>query len=132
MYLLGTDVLLEMLKKEPCPSVINWCSAMPSEQLYVSVLSIGVLRSKIESSGSLQQRSLLLCWVKSHLIKWFDENILPVDIKVAERWSDLFLFSGYKSAESLVAATAIEKNLILVTSEANQNIEGLKVFDPFI
>lgn len=132
MYLLGTDVLLEMLGKEPSSNAISWCNVIPPEHLYVSVLSMSILRSQIEASGSIQQRSLLMCWVKSHFMKWFDENILPVDLKVSERWSDLCLFQGYNSIESLVVATAVEKNLILVTSKSEYDVEGLKLFDPFI
>lgn len=132
MYLLGTDVLLDLFKKEPCTSVMEWCNAVSPEHLYISVLSVGMLRAKLGSTGSIQQRSILLCWLKSKFTKWFDVNIIPIDLKISERWSDLCLLRGYDAIDGLLAATAIEKNLVFVTSNAIDGIEGLKLFDPFI
>ena len=130
MYLLDNDVLLELLKKDPSENVTNWCTNVPSESLYISVLTLGMLKIKIEKTSSLQQRSLLNCWIQSHFIKWFGKNILPVDIKVAQRWGSFDLNS--EQVSSLIAATAVEYNFVLVTSLNSYKKDGLKLFNPFI
>ena len=133
MYLLDTDILFELFKNKPSENVVGWCNAVPSKSLYISVISLGILKNKIEKNSYIQQRSLLICWLQTHFIKWFGNNILPIDIKITQRWGDFcFLENDTNILSKLIAATAIEQNFVLVTSSMHYNQDGLKLFNPFI
>ncbi len=132
MYLLNTDILLDLLEPKPTKSVLSWFAAVPPEQVFISVLCLGALREEMDKLVSVQHKSLLLCWVKSNFVRWIKHNVIPVDLKIAERWGDLRLPEGKDSIEALVIATAVEKGLVLVTAAQVQGAEGLKIFNPFV
>ncbi len=132
MYLLNTDVSFELIKKNPCTNVLRWCSSVPPEYLYISVLTIGSLKQKIHEATAPAQDNSLNVWVHSNFLNWFDKNILPVDAKISARWGDLFVFNSEAGLEGLLIATAIENNFILVTGSDKCSSCGVKVFNPFI
>jgi predicted nucleic acid-binding protein len=132
MYLLHTDILLELIKQNPCPNLLQWCEKMPSEHLYTSVLTIGVLKQTIQEISFPTQRNALSLWLSSNLMNWFGKNVLPIDTRISSRWGDLFSLDSKDLIDSLVVATAIENNFVLVTGSNKCSIWGLKTFNPFI
>ncbi|WP_347986650.1 hypothetical protein [Methylomonas sp. AM2-LC] len=60
------------------------------------------------------------------------EGILPVTISTAERWGRLNVADPFPVVDSLLAATALEHDLILVTSnvEVMQRTE-IQLLNPF-
>jgi predicted nucleic acid-binding protein len=132
MYLLNTDVSFELMKKDPCANVLRWCTHVPCEYLYISVLTIGALKQKIHEVIPLAQCGPLNTWIHSNFLNWFDKNILPIDAKISARWGDLFACNSEGVLEDLLVATAIENNLILVTGSNKCSSYGVKIFNPFI
>jgi predicted nucleic acid-binding protein len=132
MYLLNTDVLLELMKRNPCTNLLQWCAKVPAEYLYVSVLMYGSLQQKLQEICTMHQRPLLEFWVQSQLLPWFGKNVILIDAKIARRWGDICYLNLEDTAENLLVATAIENNFILVTGENVSRVEGIKVFNPFI
>ena len=62
-YLLDTNVLAEVRRKQPNANVIRWLQQTPKQHLYVSVLSLAEIRkgiAKLEEAdkqlGDLMQR----------------------------------------------------------------------------
>ena len=47
-YLLDTNVVSETIQRQQNKMVIGWLEQVPAEALYVSVLTLGELRKRIE------------------------------------------------------------------------------------
>lgn len=133
-YLLDTNVLSELRRKMPDAKVVDWFSKRPSASLYLSVLTLGEIRKGIEACGDAAKRQTLLDWLETDLPLFFAGRILPIDAAVAERWGRLTAAAGrpLPAIDSLIAATAIEHDLTLVTRNV-KDFDGLSVelFNPW-
>lgn len=116
-YLLDTNVISEIVKVKPDNKVISWFTAIPSEALYLSVLTLGEIRKGIEQVQDNVRKEKLRLWLEHDLPLWFADRILPVDQAVAERWGRLLSQAGRSlpAIDSLLAATALHFELRLVT-----------------
>lgn len=133
-FLVDTNVVSELRKKRPAPSVLAWFADVADEHLYFSVLSVGEIRRGIEKLAEPEQRSLLLTWLEQELIPWFGERLLAIDLAVAERWGRLSAEAGRSlpTIDSLLAATALVHDLTLVTRNiADFTLPGVKVLNPW-
>ena len=116
MFLLDTVVLSELRKRQRDPAVVMWIAAQRSADLFVSVISIG----EIERGIALQQTKdprfaeALGLWL-DRVIALYGDRILPFDLNVARRWGRLSAAIGNDSADLMIAATALEHGLTVVT-----------------
>lgn len=127
-YLVDTNVISELRRKRPNPGVVSWFSQRPSATLYLSVLTLGEIRKGIEGTGDANRKMALLDWLETDLPAFFTGRILPVDAKIADRWGRLLSAAGrpLPAVDSLLAATALEHDLILVTRNT-KDFTGLPV-----
>ncbi len=116
-YLVDTNVLFELRRKEPDPGVLQWFSDRPASTLYLSVLTLGEIRKGIEAVSKVGRRQPLLDWLETDLSAFFTGRILSVDAAVADRWGRLMAATDkpLPAIDSLLAATALEHDLVLVT-----------------
>lgn len=133
-YLLDTNVISEVRRKAPDPSVIEWFSKRPASTLYLSVLTLGELRKGIESVKDLDRRLALTDWLETDLSAFFKGRILPIDVKVADRWGKLLTTAvrPLPAIDSLLGATAAHYGLNIVTrnSQDFENL-GLSIINPW-
>jgi len=132
-YLLDTVVLSELRKRERSKSVLDWLSGVRDPDLFLSVVTIG----EIERGIRLQQRKnqqfsqQLADWLDG-ILSHYAERILPIDIPVARRWGVLSADAGNASADLLVAATALEHGMAVVTrNQRHFEATGVTVINPF-
>lgn len=125
-YLVDTNVLSELLKAHPHGAVVEWFKDVPSESLYMSVLSIGEIRKGIEKLEASSKKSKLVLWLEQDLPSWFEDRILAIDRDVGEKWGYILAQSKVKvpAIDSLIAATALVHNLRIVT----RNTQDFVVF----
>ncbi len=116
-YLIDTNVLSELKKRQPHPRVVQWFDERPASALYLSVLTMGELRKGIEAIPDQARRLRFLDWLEIDLPQYFAGRILAVDTRIADRWGRLCASAGkpLPAIDSLLAATALEHDLILVT-----------------
>jgi predicted nucleic acid-binding protein len=70
-------------------------------------------------------------WLEQLILSHAD-RILPVDIAVARRWGQLSARLGHAGTDLLIAATALEHGLIVVTRNVRRFAPtGALVEDPF-
>jgi toxin FitB len=63
----------------------------------------------------------------------YGERILPFDLQTARRWGALSAALGNRSADLMIAATALEHGLTVVTRNVSDfEPTGVPVLDPFI
>lgn len=111
-----------------------WLSAKSASQLYLSVLTLGEIRKGIEACPDAERRQTLIDWLETELPAFFAGRILPIDSAVADRWGRLLACAGrpLPAIDSLLAATALEPDLTLVTRNV-RDFENLPVdiFNPW-
>ena len=49
MYLLDTNVVSELRRPQPRPSVLRWIAQVPSDQLFLSAVTVGGIQAGIEN-----------------------------------------------------------------------------------
>ena len=115
-YLLDTNVISETRKKKADAGVISFLQSTEASTLYLSVLTLGelrkgVARKKLEDSEAAKR---LAAWVDG-LEFSFADRILGIDAVTASLWGD---WSGERPrpvVDTLLAATAVQHGLTLVT-----------------
>lgn len=133
-YLVDTNVLSELRKGPRAhPSVRRWFEAVEDEAVFTSVLVLGELRRGVESirrrdpvaAAALEQ------WL-ARLREQFADRVLPIDAATAERWGRLNVPDPVPTVDGLLAATALEHGMTLVTRNA-RDVErtGVSTSNPF-
>lgn len=134
-YLIDTNVLSELRRKSPDPNIVAWFSQRPPATLYLSVLTVGEIRKGIEGVKDEVRRQSLIDWLETDLPTFFTGRILSVNEAVADRWGRLVAAAGrpLPAIDSLLAATALEHDLILVTRNI-KDFSGLpvEIFNPWL
>lgn len=133
-YLIDTNALSELKKRQPHPAVLQWFAARPQVGLYLSVLTLGELRKGIEAMLAGARRTSFLDWLENDIPEYFGGRILPVDRRIAERWGQICGTAGrpLPAIDSLLAATALEHRLTLVTRNlADFDLPGLVIINPW-
>lgn len=132
MFLLDTDVLSMLRRRERNPAVARWVAKQRTADLHLSVTSVGEIER-----GIAQQRRLNAAFADS-LASWLDglvalygARILPIDLQIAKRWGRLVDAVGHGNADLLIAATALERGLTVVTRNVRHfEPTGASVLDP--
>ncbi len=134
MFLLDTDVLSLLRRRERNPAVARWVAKQRTADLHISVTSVGEIER-----GIAQQRRLnptfadtLADWLDG-LVALYGGRILPIDLQIAKRWGRLVDAVGHGNADLLIAATALERGLTVVTRNVRHfEPTGASVLDPSI
>jgi predicted nucleic acid-binding protein len=119
-YLLDTSAVSEVVKPHPDSAVVEWLAQADEETLFLSVLTIGELEKGIGRLADGKRRTRLHAWVRRDLVGRFAGRLLPVDLRVADRWGALAGESERKGLplpvmDSLIAATCLVHGLTAVT-----------------
>ena len=116
-FLLDTNVVSELIRKKPEPSVFTWVDSINEELLYLSVLTFGEIRKGIARLPLDARRTKLEVWLEVELTEWLGDRILPIDRAISERWGRLAgdSRSPLPIVDGLLAATALHYDLTLVT-----------------
>ena len=136
-FLLDTNVISELIKPKPEPKVATWIDDTDEELLFLSVLTLGEIRKGVVLLPRSARRVALEAWLGKELPLRFFGRTLFIDQVVADRWGHL---SGLTSArgihvgviDGLLAATAIQHNLTLVTRNTKDvAATGVTLFNPW-
>ncbi len=133
-YLLDTNVISELRRKRPDAGVAAWFAERPAVTLHVSVLTLGEIRKGIESLADAVKRQQIGDWLETDVSAFFAGRILPINEVVADTWGRLLAAAGrpLPSIDSLLAATALANDLVLVTRNT-KDFAGLALdtFNPW-
>jgi predicted nucleic acid-binding protein len=135
-FLLDRNVVSESSKPRPDARVDAWFNATEPASIYLSVLTAGEIRRGIAGLPMSARRVGLEVWFKNFLSR-FEARILPVTQDIAERWGVInakaeSIGRPLPIFDSLLASTAIEHNLTLVTRDSGQlSITGVVMFNPW-
>jgi len=127
-WLVDTNVISELRRRDPDANVRAWFAQRPATELYLSVLTLGEIRKGVEALTDSGRRTVLSEWLERELPVFFAARLLPIDGAVAHQWGQLLAEAGRSlpAIDSLLAATALHHNLVLVTRNL-KDFAGLPV-----
>ena len=116
MYLIDTVVLSELRRRQRDAGVVAWMARQHQEDCYLSVVSLGEIERGIARKRASDPRFAedLAAWL-DRLLRLHGQRLLPVDLAIARRWGRLSAALGHDSADLVIAATALEHGLTVVT-----------------
>lgn len=132
-YLLDTNVVSELRKRAPDRNVLTWYESMPSDQLFLSVMTIGEIRLGIERlrRKDAMQAAALDRWLTG-LQTIYCDRIVDIDTTIADTWARFSVPNPVPIIDGLLAATASARNWTLVTrNTAALSRCGVRLLDPF-
>ena len=135
-YLLDTNVLSELRKPtgRASTNVRLWAGRQRTSDLLISVITvmeieIGVARMERRDSV---QGDVLRKWLERDLLVAFATRILPVDLAVVRRASAMHVPDPRPERDVLIAATALNLNLVVVTRNiADFKPLGVELLNPW-
>ncbi|MFS6828176.1 type II toxin-antitoxin system VapC family toxin [Cyanobium sp. ATX 6F1] len=109
-------VISELRRRERHRGVVSWLSGQRSEDLFLSVITLGEIERGISRKRSQDPAfaARLSSWLDG-LLQAYGQRILPVDLAIARRWGSLSAKLGHGGADLMIAATALERRLTVVT-----------------
>jgi predicted nucleic acid-binding protein len=133
MYLIDTVILSEMRKRRRHPGVVRWLRGRAADTLFLSAVTVGEIERGIERQRTDNPvfAEALSGWLQ-RTIELYADRILPVTTAIARRWGRLSARIGHGGAGLLIAATALEHGLTVVTRNIRHFAPtGVTVEDPF-
>jgi len=136
-YLLDTNVITELIAREPNQRVVGWIDSLDPESVYLSVITIGELRKGIEKLAPSRRKDQLALWLTSDLLLRFADKIVSITTGVMLVWGEL---AGRLEREgkpmpainSLIVASVLEGKLTLVTGNKDDfQHAGIPVVNPW-
>jgi toxin FitB len=119
MFLLDTNVISELRKAKSGKAdsnVVAWANSVSAARLYISVITILVLRS----------------WLNTHVLPAFSDRILAVDTAVAQRCARLHVPDPRSDRDALIAATALVHGITVVTRNTEDFVQtGTVLLNPW-
>ncbi len=134
MYLLDTNVVSELRRPRPHPSVLEWIRAVPAEQLHLCAVTIGEIQAGIEITREQDpvRAEELEAWLDDRVLDDFD--VLTLDAPAFREWARLMhRRSDTLIQDAMIAAVAVVHGLTVVTRNV-RDFEQLRVpvLDPFV
>ena len=137
MYLLDTNIISELRKRDRAnPGITSFfCQIAEQEAIsYLSVITIGELRRGvdiIQHRGDFIQAKSLETWLETILDR-YAENILDFGREEAQIWGRLGVPHPDNALDKQIAATALVYDLTLVTRNVKDfAATGVTLLNPF-
>ncbi|RUU10495.1 type II toxin-antitoxin system VapC family toxin [Mesorhizobium sp. M6A.T.Ca.TU.002.02.2.1] len=131
MYLLDTNIVSDVERRLPKPTA--WLASIDPDSISLSVITIGEIERGIVKLRKVdpERGTRLDLWLRE-LRRDNADRILAVTEEVALAWGRISAGRTRGSADTLIAATALVHDLILVTRNvADFDDTGVTVLNPW-
>jgi predicted nucleic acid-binding protein len=136
MFLLDTNLLSELRSEKRChPKVKAWQQRTSLASCWISVVNLLEIRQEI---GQVERSdkafaTILNGWLENQVKRSFAGKIVSISPEIAERAGRISAERTRGLADCLIAATALERRLILVTRNVGdfEDVNGLKIVNPW-
>jgi toxin FitB len=137
MILLDTNVISDVYRERPDPSVHSWLAAQRSVDLYICTPVLAELLHGAEGLPQGGRRQRLEAWIRKVEEEGFPGRILPFDQNAAHEFGRLFqrrksIGRPIGIMDALIAAIARSNDALLATRDIDDFTEiGLRTVNPF-
>ena len=119
-YLVDTNVISELIARQPNPKVVAWIDQLDPGIVYVSVISIGEIRKGIEKLRASKRKEAIKDWLDTDLLIRFQGRIVEISVETMLLWGELVARLEHEgkpmgAIDSLVAASALQGQYVLAT-----------------
>jgi predicted nucleic acid-binding protein len=124
MIVLDTNVISELWKIKPNPSVLAWIDAQAIETLYLSAITVAELRYGLATMPEGKRRAIYQDRLEHEVLPTFAGRVLPFDLDASQAYSDLMARAraGGKAigkADGYIAAAAAAHGLMVATRDTS-------------
>jgi len=131
MFLIDTNVISELMRATPAPSVLSWFSTQDPTTLYLSAVTEAELRTGIAILPEGQRREGLKAALDATISEDFEGRILPFDTDAAKAYAEIASIRRaagrpIADADCQIAAIARAAGAIVVTRNL-RDFEGCGV-----
>jgi toxin FitB len=136
-YLLDTNVVSELIAREPDPRVVRWVDDLDPHGVYLSVVTVGELQKGIEKLPDSRRKTDLRGWLEGDLLVRFDGRMLVLDVGAMLAWGAMMgrlerAGRPLPAMNSIIAALALHHDCTLATrNEADFEGTGVRVANPW-
>lgn len=132
MFLLDTDVLSSLRKRQRHPRTVQWIASQMGSDLFLSAVTIGEIERGIERErGNQPQFAMALETWLNQILGSYGNRILPFDVPAARRWGQLSAALGNAAPDLMIAATALERGFCVVThNDRHFRPTGVRIVNP--
>ncbi|HXM45565.1 MAG TPA: type II toxin-antitoxin system VapC family toxin [Bryobacteraceae bacterium] len=134
--LLDTCALSELRLPQPNAGVARAIQELDSEDLFVSVISIGEIAKGVALLKDGQKKRLLQSWLQT-LERHYKDRLLPIDLETSRMWGELTATAQQAgrtipASDGLIAAAARRHGLYLMTrNTADFEPSGVPLINPW-
>lgn len=122
MVLIDTNVISELWRASPEPSVLAWVDEQAIETLYLSTVTVAELRFGLAAMPEGRRRQIYQQRLEAEVLPAFGERVLAFDLAASARYAELMSRAKSRGqaislADGMIAATAAAHGLMVATRD---------------
>ncbi|WP_213742552.1 PIN domain-containing protein [Bradyrhizobium sp. dw_411] len=135
-YLLDTNVISNVIKPNPSPTLLEWMAEQNDIDLFISTLTVAELQRGVLEKPKGRKRTALEAWFTGPEGPQavFAGRVLPFNERAALVWARLMAEGTAKgqprSALDMIVAAIAEANGCIVVTDNEKHFNGLKFINP--
>ena len=133
MYVLDTNVISAVRRKDRAPKVAAWLQGKAEQDLCLSVITLGEIERGIRQQETRDPDFArdLRAWL-DRTVLLFSDRLLPFEAEDARIWGRLSAEIGHNGADLMIAASALRHAATVVTGNTRDFAPtGVALEDPF-
>ena len=138
MIVLDTNVVSELMRPAPAPSVEAWVAGLPAEILFFSAVGEAELRYGVAIMPEGHRRIQIGAQVEAVLSEDFEDRVLPFDSRAARAYAEITAARRAAGrpvalADCQVAAIARARGMAVATRNTRHfEHMGIDLIDPWV
>ena len=135
-YLLDTNIISQVAKPVPSPSLVAWMTEQADQDLFIASLTVAEIRRGVLEKPAGKRRTQLETWFDGPEgpQALFAGRVLPFDEKAALVWARLMADGTAKgrsrSALDTIIAAIAQTNGCVVVTDNDKDFIGIDIINP--